>query len=135
MCNHTDMQDKYCGQGYDIHPIQSQYKGNHKRGAPPQTCNTGAAPPGPPATLGVCSSRAPRETRGLSPPESLHSGGLRSPDPLHTRGLRPSDCLHNGRLRPLNPCETDGLRPVDHLVICSINELPGNSCTEIHPLQ
>ena len=29
MSNHTDMQDKYCGDCYDIHPIQSQYKGNH----------------------------------------------------------------------------------------------------------
>ena len=28
----TDMQDKYCGDCYDIYPIQSQYKGNHKRG-------------------------------------------------------------------------------------------------------
>ena len=28
----TDMQDKYCGDCYDIHPIQSQYKGYHKRG-------------------------------------------------------------------------------------------------------
>ena len=27
MSNHTDMQDKYCGDCYDIHPIQSQYKG------------------------------------------------------------------------------------------------------------
>ena len=26
------MQDKYCGDCYVIHPIQSQYKGNHKRG-------------------------------------------------------------------------------------------------------
>ena len=32
MSNHTDMQDKYCGICYDIHLIQSQYKGNHKRG-------------------------------------------------------------------------------------------------------
>ena len=32
MSNHTDMQDKYCGHYYDIHPIQSQYKGNHKSG-------------------------------------------------------------------------------------------------------
>ena len=32
MSNHTDMQDKYCGHCYDIHPILSQYKGNHKRG-------------------------------------------------------------------------------------------------------
>ena len=32
MSNHTDMQDKYCGHSNDIHPIQSQYKGNHKRG-------------------------------------------------------------------------------------------------------
>ena len=32
MSNHTDMQDKYCGDCYDIHPIQSQYKGDHKRG-------------------------------------------------------------------------------------------------------
>ena len=31
LSNHTDMQDKYCGHCYDIHPIQSQYKGNHKR--------------------------------------------------------------------------------------------------------
>ena len=28
----TDMQDKYCGKCYDIYLIQSQYKGNHKRG-------------------------------------------------------------------------------------------------------
>ena len=26
MSNQTDMQDKYCGHCYDIHPIQSQYK-------------------------------------------------------------------------------------------------------------
>ena len=32
MSNHTDMQDKYCGHCYDIDPIRSQYKGNHKRG-------------------------------------------------------------------------------------------------------
>ena len=32
MSNHTDMQDKYCGNCYEILPIQSQYKGNHKRG-------------------------------------------------------------------------------------------------------
>ena len=30
--NHTDMQVKYCGDCYDIRLIQSQYKGNHKRG-------------------------------------------------------------------------------------------------------
>ena len=28
----TDMQDKYCGDRYDIYRIQSRYKGNHKRG-------------------------------------------------------------------------------------------------------
>ena len=28
----TDMQDKYCGDCYDIYPIQSHNKGNHKRG-------------------------------------------------------------------------------------------------------
>ena len=28
----TDMQDKYCGNWLDIYLIQSQYKGNHKRG-------------------------------------------------------------------------------------------------------
>ena len=28
----TDMQDKYCGNCYDIYLIQSQYNGNHKRG-------------------------------------------------------------------------------------------------------
>ena len=28
----TDMQDKYCGDCYDIYIIQRQYKGNHKRG-------------------------------------------------------------------------------------------------------
>ena len=28
----TDMQDKYCRDCYDFHLIQSQYKGNHKRG-------------------------------------------------------------------------------------------------------
>ena len=38
MSNHTDMQDKYCGDCYDIHPIQSQYTKvaafdrQHKRG-------------------------------------------------------------------------------------------------------
>ena len=32
MSNHTDMHDKYCGDCYDIHLIQSQYKGNHERG-------------------------------------------------------------------------------------------------------
>ena len=38
MSNHTDMQDKYCGHRYDIHPIQSQYTKvaavgrHHKRG-------------------------------------------------------------------------------------------------------
>ena len=26
MSNHTDMQDKYCGHRYDIHPIQSQLR-------------------------------------------------------------------------------------------------------------
>ena len=26
------MQDKYCSDCYDIHPIQSEYKGNRKRG-------------------------------------------------------------------------------------------------------
>ena len=26
------MQDEYCGDCYDIYIIQSQYKGNHKRG-------------------------------------------------------------------------------------------------------
>ena len=31
MSNHIDMQDKYCGHCYDIHPIQSPYEGNHKR--------------------------------------------------------------------------------------------------------
>ena len=25
MSNHTDMQDKYCGHCYDIHPIQNHY--------------------------------------------------------------------------------------------------------------
>ena len=28
----TDMQDKYCGNCYDIYLIQRQYKGNHKKG-------------------------------------------------------------------------------------------------------
>ena len=28
----TDIQDKYCGDRYDIYRIQSRYKGNHKRG-------------------------------------------------------------------------------------------------------
>ena len=32
MSNHTDMQDKYCGRCYGIHPIQGHYKGNHKSG-------------------------------------------------------------------------------------------------------
>ena len=30
--NRTDMYDNHCGDCYDIHTIQSQYKGNHKRG-------------------------------------------------------------------------------------------------------
>ena len=36
--NHTDMQDQYCGDCYDMHPIQSQYTKvaacgrHHKRG-------------------------------------------------------------------------------------------------------
>ena len=34
MSNHTDLQDKYCDHCYDIYRIQSQYKGNHKRGGP-----------------------------------------------------------------------------------------------------
>ena len=29
--NRSDMQDKYCGDCYDIHRIKSQYKRNHKR--------------------------------------------------------------------------------------------------------
>ena len=33
MSNHTDMQDKYCGHSNNINPIQSQYKGNRRRGA------------------------------------------------------------------------------------------------------
>ena len=38
MTNHTDMQDKYCGDCYNIHPIQCQYTKvaacgrHHKRG-------------------------------------------------------------------------------------------------------
>ena len=38
MSNHTDMQDKYCGHCYNIHPIESQYTKvaacgrHHKRG-------------------------------------------------------------------------------------------------------
>ena len=28
----TDMQDKYCGDRYDIYRVQSRYKGNHKSG-------------------------------------------------------------------------------------------------------
>ena len=41
MSKHTDMQDKYCGDCYDIHPIQSQYTKvvvvgrRHKRGGAP----------------------------------------------------------------------------------------------------
>ena len=34
MSHHNDMQDKYCDHGNDIHPIQSQYKGNHKKDVP-----------------------------------------------------------------------------------------------------
>ena len=30
--NITDMQGKYCGDCYDIYPIQPHYKGNHKAG-------------------------------------------------------------------------------------------------------
>ena len=29
--SNTDMQDKYCGDCYDIHPNQGQYKGNPKQ--------------------------------------------------------------------------------------------------------
>ena len=36
----TDMQDKYCGDCYDIHPIQSQYTRNHKRGSAAEGCVT-----------------------------------------------------------------------------------------------
>ena len=32
MFHHTDMQDKDCGDCYNIHSVQSQYNGNHKRG-------------------------------------------------------------------------------------------------------
>ena len=32
MSNNTDRQDKYCGDCYDIYPIQRQYKGTQKRG-------------------------------------------------------------------------------------------------------
>ena len=32
MSNHTDMQDKYCGDCYAMHLIQSKYKGHHRRG-------------------------------------------------------------------------------------------------------
>ena len=41
MSNHTDMQDKYCGDCYDIHPVPSQYTKvaacgrHHKRGDAP----------------------------------------------------------------------------------------------------
>ena len=31
MSNHADMQVKYCGDCYDVHPIQSQYKGGGLR--------------------------------------------------------------------------------------------------------
>ena len=40
MSNHTDMQDKYCDDCYDIHPIHSQYKRNHKRGGAAEGCVT-----------------------------------------------------------------------------------------------
>ena len=47
MSNHTDMQDKYCGDCYDIYPIQSQHNGNHKRGV----ASTGRNPYKRPANL------------------------------------------------------------------------------------
>ena len=40
MSNHTDMQSKYCSDCYDIHPIQSQYTRNHKRGGAASGCAT-----------------------------------------------------------------------------------------------
>ena len=40
LSNHTDMQDKYCGDCYDIHPIQSQHKGNYKRSGAAEGCAT-----------------------------------------------------------------------------------------------
>ena len=43
---HTDMQDEYCGDCCNIHPIQTQYKGNHKRSGAPEgrvTCFVVAA--------------------------------------------------------------------------------------------
>ena len=34
------MQDKYCGNCYDIYLIQGQYKGNHKKGGAAEGCAT-----------------------------------------------------------------------------------------------
>ena len=34
------MQDTHCGNNYDIYLTQSQYKGNHKRGAAAEGCGT-----------------------------------------------------------------------------------------------
>ena len=39
----TDLQDKYCGNCYDIYLIQSHYKRNHKRGH--LFCGGGQRPP------------------------------------------------------------------------------------------
>ena len=46
LSHHTDMQDKYCGECYDIHPIQSQLSKvaavgrHHKRGGAALGCAT-----------------------------------------------------------------------------------------------
>ena len=48
LSNYTGMQDKYCGQCCNIHPIHSQYNGNHKRGGlrpRPFVCDGGQRPP------------------------------------------------------------------------------------------
>ena len=55
MSNHTDMQDKCCGDCYGIHLIQIQYKGNHKRGVAAEGRATSfvAAAKGPPLYVGL----------------------------------------------------------------------------------
>ena len=78
----------------------------------------GAATPRPPAIPGGCASRTVCETDGLRPPVLTHIGTCAPRTP----------CIPGG-CAPRSPCETGELRLPDPLVICSINELPGNPLT------
>ena len=55
MSNHTDMQDRYCGQCYNIHPIQSLYKRTQKRrcGRRPRHLFCGGGQRPPPLYIGL----------------------------------------------------------------------------------